>query len=125
MKPFRKLRAVENCPQPEPPPFRRIQYGFAGGHKIERLAAMPTAQEISTRARAQSLLSTGGQRAELPDYATALRIIAAPKSMPAAAEEHDSPSRAVAAGSNPPAIDDEAGWDEYVRRAMAGEIKPF
>jgi hypothetical protein len=62
---------------PEPPPYKPIQYGFAGGHKIERLPAMPTAQEISTRARAQSLLSTGGQRAELPDYATALRIIAA------------------------------------------------
>lgn len=73
----RKFRVVPNCPQPNPPPFKPIQYGFAGGHKIERLAPIPTAEEISIRARAQSLLSRGGVRAELPDIATARRIIAA------------------------------------------------
>lgn len=72
-----KLRIVPGCPQPEPSPFKPIQYGFAGGHKIERLAPIPTAEEISIRARAQSLLSRGGLRAELPDIATARRIIAA------------------------------------------------
>jgi hypothetical protein len=38
---------------------------------------MPTAQEISIRARAQSLMTRDGKRPELPDYETALRIIAA------------------------------------------------
>lgn len=76
----RKLHAVPDCPQPEPSPFKPIQYGFAGGHKIERLAPMPTAEEISIRARAQSLLSKGGMRADLPDIATARRIIAARES---------------------------------------------
>lgn len=74
---IRKFRVVPSCPQPDPPPFKPIQYGFSGGHKIERLAPMPTAEEISIRARAQSLLSKGGMRAELPDIATARRIIAA------------------------------------------------
>lgn len=76
MRTVRKLRAVPNCPQPEPPAYKPIQYGFMGGHKIERLAPMPTAQEITIRARAQSLLSTGGKRAELPSYEEALEIIA-------------------------------------------------
>ena len=76
----RKLRVVPNCPQPDPPPFKPIQYGFFGGRKIERLPPMPTAEEISIRARAQSLLSKGGVRAELPDIATARRIIAARES---------------------------------------------
>ena len=73
----RKLRVVPNCPQPEPPPFKPIQYGFSGGHKIDRLAPTPTAEEITVRARAQSLLSKNGVRAELPDIATARRILAA------------------------------------------------
>jgi len=76
MRTARKLRAVPNCPQPEPQPFKPIQYGFAGGHKVERLPAMPTAQEITIRARAQSLLSKDGKRAELPSYEEALEIIA-------------------------------------------------
>lgn len=42
-----------------------------------RLPHTPPAHEISIRARAQSLLSRDGHRAELPDYETALRIIAA------------------------------------------------
>jgi|SRR6185312_10837448 len=71
-----KLRIVEGCPQPDPPPYREIQYGFAGGHKVERLAPMPLPHEISVRARAQSILSRDGKRAELPDYETALKIIA-------------------------------------------------
>jgi hypothetical protein len=134
MKPFRKLRAVENCPQPEPPPYKPMVYGMA---PWSRLPPTPPANEITERVRAQSRLSRGGKRAELPDIETARRInarpdkpsgrvtVPEPKSMPAAAEKHDSPSRVVAAGSNPPAIDDEAGWDEYVRRAMTGEFQPF
>jgi hypothetical protein len=107
VKPFRKLRAVENCPQPPPPPFKPVVYGMA---PWSRLPPTPPAHEISIRVRAQSLLSRDGKRAELPSYEAALRIIArankpsgrsvtvpAPKSMPAAAEKHDSPSRAVAA----------------------------
>lgn len=76
MKPARKLRIVDGCPMSEPPPFKPIQYGFAGGQKVERLAPMPTAEEISIRARAQSLLSKDGKRAELPDIETARRVIA-------------------------------------------------
>lgn len=76
MKSARKLQAVPNCPQPEPPPFKPIQYGFAGGHKVERLAPMPTAQEITIRSRAQSLLTKDGKRADLPSYEEALEIIA-------------------------------------------------
>lgn len=126
MKSARKLRVVPNCPQPDPSPYKPIQYGFAGGHKIERLPSMPTAEEISLRARAQSILSKGGTRAELHDIETARRVIAG-QSMPArAATAHDSPPVAtVRAGFNTPAIDDETGWDEYIRGAMAGEFKPF
>jgi len=76
MRSPRKLRVVPDCPQPDPQPFKRIQYGFAGGHKVERLAPMPLPHEISVRARAQSILSRDGKRAELPDYETALKIIA-------------------------------------------------
>ena len=49
------------------------------------------------------------------------------QSMPArAAAAHDSPPVAAArAGSNTPAINDESGWDEYIRDAMAGEFQPF
>jgi hypothetical protein len=42
-----------------------------------RLSHSPLAHENTIRARAQSLLSRDGRRAELPDYETALRIIAA------------------------------------------------
>lgn len=76
MRTARKLRAVPNCPQPETPAYKPIQYGFGGGHKVTRLAPMPTAQEITIRARAQSLLSKGGKRAELPSCEEALEIIA-------------------------------------------------
>jgi hypothetical protein len=70
MKPFRKLRAVENCPQPETP-VRPIVYGMA---PWSRLPPTPPANEITERVRAQSRLSRGGKRAELPDIETARRI---------------------------------------------------
>jgi hypothetical protein len=49
VKPFRKLRAVENCPQPEPPPLRPIVYGMA---PWSRLPPTPPANEITERVRA-------------------------------------------------------------------------
>ena len=121
MKAAHKLRVVPNCPAPEPPSYKPIQYGFAGGHKIDRLPSMPTAEEISIRARAQSILSKGGTRAELPDIETARRVIAE-QSMPArAATAHDSPPVAtVRAGSFPvdkrelPNMTPEQ-WDEWER----------
>lgn len=103
MSTFRKLRVIPDCPMPEPQPFKPIQYGFAGGHKVERLAPMPTAEEISIRARAQSLLSRNGKRAELPDIETARRVIAE-QSMPASAPTLGallpSPRKVREAGSN-------------------------
>jgi hypothetical protein len=108
MRSVRKLQVVPNCPQPEPPPARPIVYGMA---PWSRLPPTPPANEITERVRAQSRLSRGGKRAELPDIETARRInarpdkpsgrvtVPEPKSMPAAAEKHDSPSRVVAAGS--------------------------
>ena len=72
LKMKRRLRAVEGCPQPDPPPAKPIVYGSA---PWSRLPPTPPAHEISIRARAQSLLSRDGQRAELPDYETALRLI--------------------------------------------------
>lgn len=66
---LRRLRIVRTAAKPS-------GYGFAGGHKIERLAPMPTAEQISIRSRAQSILSRNGVRAELPDYEKALRILA-------------------------------------------------
>jgi len=99
MRAARKLRIVEGCPQPDPPPFRPIQYGARPWPK--RLAPSPTTDEITIRARAQSLMSRGGVRAELPDIETARRVIAEHESMPAATTpQHDSPSRAVAAGAH-------------------------
>jgi hypothetical protein len=95
MNPVRALSVVPNCPQPDPPAAKPIVYGQA---PWSRLPPSPPAHEISIRVRAQSLLSREGKRAELPDYETALRIIArankpsgrsvtvpAPKSMPASA----------------------------------------
>lgn len=72
MKAARKLRAVPNCPQPETP-VKPMKYGAA---PWSRLPPSPPAHEISIRARAQSLLSKGGKRAELPDIETARRVIA-------------------------------------------------
>jgi len=72
LKMKRRLRAVESCPQPDPPPAKPIVYGAA---PWSRLPPTPPAHEISIRARAQSLLSRDGKRAELPDYESALRII--------------------------------------------------
>jgi len=72
MNAVRKLSIVD-CPMPETP-IRPVVYGAA---PWSRLPPTPPAHEISIRARAQSLLSRGGHRAELPDYETALRIIAA------------------------------------------------
>jgi len=69
----RKFHVVESCPMPETP-IKPVEYGAA---PWSRLPPSPPAHEISIRARAQSLLSRDGQRAELPDYETALRIIAA------------------------------------------------
>ena len=116
MRAARTLRAVPNCPQPESK-AKPIVYGAA---PWSRLPPTPPAHEITVRARAQSILSRGGKRAELPDYPTALRIIAAHQSMPvsdheppaipqeietghpmpAAATPRESSSRAAAAGFN-------------------------
>jgi hypothetical protein len=94
MKPFRKLRAVEECHDPHQPPYKPIQYGAA---PWSRLPPTPPANEITERVRAQSRLSRGGKRADLPDIETARRInarpdkpngrvtVPAPKSMPASA----------------------------------------
>jgi hypothetical protein len=69
MKPARKLRIVPTVPKP-------LQYGFLGGHKVERLAPMPLPHEITIRARYQSLMTKNGVRPELVDYETALRGLA-------------------------------------------------
>lgn len=64
MRTARNLRIV---------PERPRQYGAS---PWSRLPHTPPANEISIRSRAQSMLSRNGKRAELPDYETALRIIA-------------------------------------------------
>jgi len=69
----RKFHVVPDCPQPETP-IKPVQYGAA---PWSHLPPSPPAHEISIRARAQSLLTRDGRRPELPDYETALRIIAA------------------------------------------------
>lgn len=136
MKPFRKLRVVD-CPQPQPPSAKPIVYGQA---PWSRLPPSPPAHEISIRARAQSLLTRDGKRPELPDYETALRIIAAanrprrctvpePLCQPAPDKRTTPPpGEPVRAGSQTLptlAFDDEAGWNDYMRRAFAGEIEAF
>lgn len=68
----RKLRIVPDCPQPESP-IKPVQYGQA---RWSRLPSSPTADELNIRARAQSLMSRNGVRAELPDIETARRVIA-------------------------------------------------
>ena len=72
MNAVRKLSIVD-CPMPETV-IKPIVYGAA---PWSRLPHTPPAHEINVRYRAQSLLSRGGHRAELPDYETAKRIIAA------------------------------------------------
>lgn len=68
----RKFRVVPDCPQPETP-IKPVQYGAA---PWSRLPPSPTADQLTIRCRAQSLLSRGGKRAELPSYEDALRILA-------------------------------------------------
>ena len=70
----RRLRPVENCPQPEPPKAKPVVYGAA---PWSRLPHSPPAHEITIRARAQSIESKNGKRAELRSYEEALEIIAA------------------------------------------------
>ena len=103
MRAARKLSVVPDCPQPETP-IKPVQYGAA---PWSHLPPSPPAHEISIRARAQSLLSRGGKRAELPDYETALRIIAeanrpkrvtVPSPLPSGAYTDDSPSRVERVG---------------------------
>jgi hypothetical protein len=72
MNAVRKLSIVD-CPMPETA-IKPIVYGAA---PWSRLPHTPPAHEINVRYRAQSLLSRGGHRAELPDYETAKRVIAA------------------------------------------------
>jgi hypothetical protein len=75
MRAARKLRIVEGCPQPDPPPFKPIQYGFAGGHKLERLPASPLPHEANIIARAMSI--RWHYNREVPSVEEAQRIIAA------------------------------------------------
>ena len=73
MKLARKLRVVADCPVPEMP-IRSVVYGAA---PWGRLPHNPTADEITWRVRAQSLLTRDGKRAELPaTKEEAMRIIA-------------------------------------------------
>lgn len=71
----RKLRVVPDCPQPEPPPYKPIQYGFLGGHKIERLTASPLPHEANIIARAQSDRTRNGVRAEPLSYEASLTYL--------------------------------------------------
>lgn len=124
----RKLRVVPDCPQPEPPPFKPIQYGFGGGRKVTRLAPMPTAEEISIRARAQSLLSKGGVRAELPDIETARRILADTHAVTDTARPATGDSSCPARGgvSAPRNYSTVEEWDAYYEgRAPEPEHPPF
>ena len=81
----RKLRVVPDCPQPEPRAAKPIVYGAA---PWSRLPHNPTADEITIRVRAQSILSRGGVRAELPDIETARRILADTHAAADAAHRH-------------------------------------
>lgn len=86
MRTPRKLRVVPDCPQPDGKPIRELVTGdgrhLVFGHKgygckpIERMPHNPPANEITIRARAQSLISKDGKRADLPSYQDALAIIA-------------------------------------------------
>lgn len=72
----RRLTVVEGCPQPESPIKPVVQYGFLGGHKLERLAPSSLAHEASIIARAQSLRTRNGVVPEPLNYADSLRIVA-------------------------------------------------
>lgn len=60
----RELRVVPDCPQPEPAQYKPIQYGFIGGHKLERLPPSPLPHEAAIIARVQSMRTRNGVRAE-------------------------------------------------------------
>lgn len=95
---LRRFRVVPDCPQPEAT-IKLVQYGAP---PWPRLPHNPPANEITIRARAQSLLSRNGVCAELPDIETARRILASEPSMPAAPSTPRDPSPQAdgAAGSN-------------------------
>ena len=63
MNATRKPRIVKNEPQPFKP-----QYGFIGGHKIERLPHSPLPHEANIIARVQSMRTRNGVRAEPLSY---------------------------------------------------------
>lgn len=75
MRTARRLRIVETRTDPA----KHLIFGHEGyGCKpIGRLPSNPPANEIAIRARAQSIESKGGKRAELRSYEEALEIIAA------------------------------------------------
>lgn len=75
MKPARKLRVVQDCPQPDPSPYKPIQYGFIGGHKAERIIASPLPHEANIIARVQSMRSRGGKRAEPLSFEASLTYL--------------------------------------------------
>jgi len=109
----RKLRVVESCPQPEPPPYRPIQYGWLGGHKAERITASPLAHEGGVIARVQSLRTRGGRVPEPLSYSESVaylrrvervrkRPITVPQPLHAgtpAGAVHTSPERAQESGT--------------------------
>lgn len=137
----RELRVVRDCPQPESPIKPVVQYGFVGGHKAERIVASPLPHEANIIARVQSMRTRNGARAEPLSYEDSIAYlrdaerkhrvtVPQPLCQPAPQQRTYSPPVAAArAGSIPripqPAHDDEAGWADYMRRAMAGEIEAF
>ena len=75
MSASRKLRVVPDCPQPDPQPFKPIQYGFVGGHKAERIKASPLPHEANIIARVQSMRTRNGVRAEPLSYEASLTYL--------------------------------------------------
>jgi hypothetical protein len=71
----RKLRVVPDCPQPDPQPYKPIQYGFVGGHKAERITASPLPHEANIIARCQSMRSVHGRAAEPWSYAESVAYL--------------------------------------------------
>lgn len=68
MRAARKLRVVPDCSQPESPYKPVVQYGFIGGHKLDRLPPSPLPHEANIIARVQSMRTRGGKVAEPLSY---------------------------------------------------------
>lgn len=133
----RKLRVVANCPQPEPQPFRPIQYGAQRcplKPKGTPITANPAPGELHAVMFSQSARTKTGARAEPWSYADSVahlnkkaRVckysVTVPSPLtPVHDHEQPAPTQAIGTGSPMPAVAGQA--HDSPSRALAAAGSP-